>query len=326
MKPLAITLGDPAGIGPEVVFKSLGTIARPVIVFGSWDVTRECAARFAAVSPQRVETWHDRTPREGEVLFVDVGFEGDFSPGRSNRECGAAAVRALDAAVDAVTAGECAAMVTAPLSKESVATSVAGFSGHTEYLANRAGLRHYGREFAMYFDSPTLRVALLTVHVSVGDAIGAISGESVRDLAVLVSREYQRLHGQHPRMAVAALNPHAGESGMFGHEEERIAEGVELARSAGCDISGPHAADTVFLHARRGRHDVVIAMFHDQGLIPVKTLHFEESVNVTLGLPYLRASVDHGTAFDIAGRGIADERPMRYAIEWTSRHAQGYRA
>ena len=137
----------------------------------------------------------------------------------------------------------------------------------------------------------------------------------------MTSRDYTKLHGAAPRIAAAGLNPHAGEGGRFGDEEHEIARGVALAHERGVDVSGPHPPDTVFLGAAAGRYDVVLAMYHDQGLIPVKTLAFAESVNVTLGLPSLRVSVDHGTAFDIAGRGIADAAPMRYAIEFAARHA-----
>jgi 4-hydroxythreonine-4-phosphate dehydrogenase len=176
----------------------------------------------------------------------------------------------------------------------------------------------------MYFDSPTICVVLLTVHVSLREAIDAITAERVADLARLTSRELERLHGRPVRIGVAAVNPHAGEGGRFGSEETEIAEGVAIARANGIDVAGPFPADTLFLNARSGHYDVVMAMYHDQGLIPVKTLEFERSVNVTLGLPYLRASVDHGTAFDIAGKGIASEVPMRYAIEWTAQHAARY--
>ncbi|HEU4521034.1 MAG TPA: 4-hydroxythreonine-4-phosphate dehydrogenase PdxA, partial [Thermoanaerobaculia bacterium] len=173
----------------------------------------------------------------------------------------------------------------------------------------------------MYFESPSIRTVLLTVHVPLREAIDSIRAGGIADLARLTRNAYGRLHGSEPRIAVAGVNPHAGEGGRFGSEEEEIARGIDQARSEGSDVSGPHSPDTVFLAARNGKYDVVMAMYHDQGLIPVKTLEFDRSVNVTIGLPYLRASVDHGTAFDIAGRGVADAAPMRYAIEWTAAHA-----
>jgi 4-hydroxythreonine-4-phosphate dehydrogenase len=214
--------------------------------------------------------------------------------------------------------------VTAPIHKQAIALAGSPFPGHTELLAARAGLSRYAHDYAMYFDSPRLRTVLLTVHVPLREAIAQIDPEKIAALARLTSRAYTRLYGSAPRIAVAGVNPHAGEGGRFGHEETAIAHGVDLAHRDGITISGPHPPDTVFLSATRERYDVVVAMYHDQGLIPVKTLDFEHSVNVTIGLPYLRASVDHGTAFDIAGKGIADPAPMRYAIEWAAEHAERF--
>lgn len=281
MKPLAITIGDPAGIGPEIVEKALAELKTPARVFGR--------------VPARV--------RHGEI----------------SAEYGRIALDAIDEALQAIERGECSALVTAPIHKQSIALAGSTFPGHTELLAARAGLQRYAHDYAMYFDSPKLRVVLLTVHVPLSEAIRSITADDIAALARLTARTW--LHQQPPRIAVAGLNPHAGEGGRFGKEEEVIAQGVVQARKDGLTISGPHPPDTVFLSATRGRYDVVMAMYHDQGLIPVKTLDFEHSVNVTLGLPYLRVSVDHGTAFDIAGKGIADAGPMRYAIEWAERFA-----
>jgi 4-hydroxythreonine-4-phosphate dehydrogenase len=307
MKPLAITLGDPAGIGPEIVFKALAQLDVPAIVFGSRTLTEP----------------HHHFDRI--VRFEDVGGPADpLRYGSVDATYGRVALDSIDAAIRAIEAGECSALVTAPIHKAAIAAAGATFPGHTELLAHRAGLDVYGRDYAMYFDSPTICVVLLTVHVSLREAIDAITAQRVADLARLTSRELERLHGRPVRIGVAAVNPHAGEGGRFGSEEAEIARGVALAREAGIDVAGPFPADTLFLNARSGHYDVVMAMYHDQGLIPVKTLEFERSVNVTLGLPYLRASVDHGTAFDIAGKGVASEVPMRYAIEWTAQHATRY--
>lgn len=278
MKPLAITIGDPAGIGPEIVQKALADLDVPARVFGT-------------VPPD---------VRHGEIAA----------------EYGRVALDAISAAVDAVERGECSALVTAPIHKQSIALAGSPFPGHTELLAARAGLRRYAHDYAMYFDSPRLRTVLLSVHVPLRDAIASIAAEDIAALARLTSRELTRFHGRAPRIAVAGVNPHAGEGGRFGSEENEIARGVALACAEGLAVSGPHPPDTVFLAAANGRYDVVMAMYHDQGLIPVKTLAFDESVNVTLGLPLLRVSVDHGTAFDIAGKGVADPGPMKYAIRW----------
>jgi 4-hydroxythreonine-4-phosphate dehydrogenase len=283
VKPLAITLGDPAGIGPEVVEKALAGLDVPYRLFG------------AAPAPVRY----------GEI----------------SAEYGRVALQAIDDAVSAIERGECAALVTAPIHKQSIALAGSLHPGHTELLAARAGLTRYGYDYAMYFDSPQLKTVLLSVHVPLREALTMLDAERIAALARLTTREYQRLYGVVPRIAVAGVNPHAGEGGKFGDEETAIARGVELAQKDGLQASGPHPPDTIFLAATRGRFDVVLAMYHDQGLIPIKTLAFEQSVNVTIGLPYLRVSVDHGTAFDIAGKGLADAAPMRYAIEWAARFA-----
>ena len=284
MQPLAITLGDPAGIGAEVVRKAIETLNVPVRLFGA--------------------------------------FEGDVEYGQIKAEYGRVALDAIDAALGAIERGECSALVTAPIHKQSIALAGSPFPGHTELLAARAGLARYAHDYAMYFDSPSLRTVLLTVHMPLRDAIAAIAADDVAALARLTDRELTRLYGKRPRIGVAAVNPHGGEGGRFGDEEAIIARGIAAAGDVA--IEGPFPADTLFLAAREGKYDVVMAMYHDQGLIPVKTLDFARSVNVTIGLPYLRCSVDHGTAFDIAGRGIADPAPMRYAIEWAARHAERF--
>jgi 4-hydroxythreonine-4-phosphate dehydrogenase len=287
VKPLAITLGDPAGIGPEIVGKALARLDVPHRIFGS--------------------------------------VPADVRHGEITAESGRIALDAIDAAVDAIERGECSALVTAPIHKQSIALAGAAHPGHTELLAERAGLHRYGYDYAMYFDSPRLKTVLYSVHVPLREALTMLDAERIAALAALTSRESVKLYGgDAPRIAVAGVNPHAGEGGRFGDEESTIARGVELAREQGLAVSGPHPPDTVFLAAIQGRYDVVLAMYHDQGLIPVKTLAFHESVNVTLGLPWLRVSVDHGTAFDIAGKGVADSGPMEYAIRWAARHAGAF--
>ena len=305
MRPLAITLGDPAGIGAEVVLKALADVDHPVCLFGDRNFAEQ-----AGDIPANVE-------------FTDVGgSSGNLRFGEIDEAYGRIALQSIDAALDAVQRGTCSALVTAPIQKQSIAAAGSEFPGHTELLAARAGLARYAYDYAMYFDSPTIRTVLLSVHVPLREAIATIDADTIAALARLTDREYVRIHGARPRIGVAGVNPHAGEGGRFGDEEAVIARGVEQAAHDGIQIDGPHPADTIFLRARSGGCDVVMAMYHDQGLIPVKTLEFDRSVNVTLGLPYLRCSVDHGTAFDIAGKGIADPAPMRYTIEWAATHAR----
>jgi 4-hydroxythreonine-4-phosphate dehydrogenase len=299
VKPLAITLGDPAGIGAEVVFQGLEGTDIPVCIFGSRGYANPPAG----------------------MRFVDVGGTGAVRYGQISAEYGRVALASIDAALRAIESGECSALVTAPINKQAIAAAGSPFPGHTELLAARAGLHRYAHDYAMYFDSPSLRTVLLSVHTPLREAIAAIRADDIAALALLTRREYARLYDSAPRIAVAAVNPHAGEGGRFGQEEREIEKGVAAARAQGVTISGPHPADTIFHGASGGKYDVVMAMYHDQALIPIKTVAFEQAVNVTFGLPYLRVSVDHGTAFDIAGKGIADPAPMRYAIEWAARFA-----
>lgn len=323
MKPLAVTVGDPAGIGPEVVARAVASLPSPVplILCGDLELTRQSLMRAGIPFAFRVASKDEASAHETGVIFLPSSDGSDESPlemGRPTARSGAAALSAIEAAISLVENDVCDAIVTAPISKHAIQLAGSEFPGHTELLADRAGLRRYGEDFAMMFESPRLRVALLSVHLSLRQAIDSIDTSRILALGRLLDRELTRVLGVKPRIAVAGLNPHGGEEGRFGDEEMLVQEAVDQLRSAGIHASGPFAADTVFLRSVRKECEVVIALYHDQGLIPVKTLDFQESVNVTLGLPYLRASVDHGTAFDIAGKGIADAEPMRYAIRWTA--------
>ncbi|HEY5611260.1 MAG TPA: 4-hydroxythreonine-4-phosphate dehydrogenase PdxA [Thermoanaerobaculia bacterium] len=329
MKPIAVTLGDPAGIGSEVVFKALEEISSstPVWIFGDWNWARQSITGSQLPALKRVTGLPYSYDRGETRLFIDIAFS-DSEPvrfGSIEPAYGQAALDSIQAALESIDQGHCGSLVNAPIHKQSIALAGSEHTGHTELLAAHYGLDRYAYDYAMYFDSPTIRVALLSVHISLADAIRQVSAEKVAALARLVHREYTKIYGAPPRIAAAGINPHAGEGGIMGDEDEIVEEGVALAMNDGVSIVGPLAPDTIFLSASRGKFDVVIAAYHDQGLIPVKTMHFERSVNVTLGLPFLRASVDHGTAFDIAGKGMADAAPMAWALEWTARYAEKFR-
>ncbi len=320
MTPLAITLGDPAGIGTETTLEALQSIGHefPVVLFGDWNLAQQTAAAtdrsfdFTRISESELRG------SSASRLFVDVALAGDqtLRHGVVDALYGKIALDSITAAVTSIEQGHCAALVTAPVHKQAIRLAGASFPGHTELLAQRAGLTKYGKEFAMYFDSPKLKVVLLSVHVSLVEAIAQVSSDSICDITRLTAIGYQKLYGNAPRIAIAGLNPHAGEGGAFGSEEIEIADAVRRCRDEGLEVTGPLSPDTVFLATTKGAFDLVVAMYHDQGLIPVKTMYFNESVNVTMGLPYLRCSVDHGTAFDIAGQGVADSAPSEYAIRW----------
>jgi 4-hydroxythreonine-4-phosphate dehydrogenase len=295
---IAISLGDPSGVGPEVVVRALA--ARPgadVLIYGDRGVLARAAATTGVAAP----------PAERVRAVTDVGES--VVAGLPNDASGRAQLAYLTAATDAVLAGEAAALVTAPISKEWIARAGFTFPGHTEYLADRAG----AREFAMMLAGPKLRVTVATTHVALRDVPRLLTVDAIATAIWLTSEAMARRFGvAKPRIAVAGLNPHAGEAGRFGDEEERLVRpAIEQARArlarAGLtvEVTGPHVPDAVFRQAALGGFDAVVALYHDQGLIPLKLLHFDDGVNVTLGLPFPRTSPDHGTGHDIAGTGRA---------------------
>jgi 4-hydroxythreonine-4-phosphate dehydrogenase len=312
MRPrIGITVGDPAGIGPEVVLKALAAPECPeadYIVFGSMEALADRAARFSLPPPQ------DRGAR-----VVDIEPPEPVTPGQVSAAGGHAAARAVLRAVTEVRVGRLQGIVTAPLQKESLKAAGYTWPGHTEMLAEAAGVS----DFAMMFVGGALRVALLTIHRSLRSVPDAITGDEVRRVVRLVHRELPRFGAAARRIAVCGLNPHAGEAGIFGTEDgEVLAPAIVALRGEGIDVYGPLPADTVFVRAARGDFDAVIACYHDQGLIPVKLASFGKAVNVTLGLPFVRTSVDHGTGFDIVEKGIAEAgsliEAMKLAVALTS--------
>lgn len=323
MTPLLVTMGDAAGIGPEIIVKAAraGEL-HDAVVLGDLQVLRRAAA---GGGPPIVvlDSPLEPAPPGALALWPVPGLPpglADLPWGRVDARAGAAAARCIEAAVALVQAGEGRAIVTAPVHKEALAAAGVPYPGHTEMLQALADPVH-PPPVRMMLANPELRVVLATIHVSLRAAIAALDFDTVLD-TIRIAHRAARAWGQaRPRVAVAGLNPHAGEGGLFGDEEIRyIAPAVQAAQAEGIDARGPFPPDTVFMQARRGAFDLVVTMTHDHGLIPVKYLGVEEGVNVTLGLPFVRTSPDHGTAFDLAGRpgpdgrGLASPRSLIAAI------------
>ncbi len=287
MKPrVAITSGDPAGIGPEVAAK-------------------------AAADPRVVAAC--------EPIVYAPPDAARYAPGVLSADAGRAAYDLIVRAVADARSGVVDAIATAPVNKEAFRLAGLPWAGHTDLLAHLTG----AKRVAMMFYSDRLIVVLATVHIALAEVPAALTTERLQVTIALTAEAVPRFTKVPPRIAVAGLNPHAGEHGLFGAEEERvIAPAVAACRAAGIDVSGPYPADTVFVRAARGDFDVVVACYHDQGLIPVKLIAFGQAVNVTLGLPIVRTSVDHGTAFDIAGKGVADAESMVAAVLLAARLAR----
>ena len=304
MKPLLVTMGDAAGIGPEIIVKAFAQGALgDAVVIGDVGVLRREGGMVAAIeSPGDLAA----VPRGClPVLAPPALTEGLASLPRGTIDArnGAAAARCIEHAVAWMLAGAGAAIVTAPIHKEALAAAGVPHPGHTEMLQTLAGVP----AVRMMLANAELRVVLVTIHMALRAAIDAVTYDAVLDTLRIAHRAARAWGPAQPRIAVAGLNPHAGEGGLFGSEEQTvIAPAIAAAVQEGIAAQGPFAPDTVFMRARKGEFDLVVAMTHDHGLIPVKYLGVEEGVNVTLGLPFVRTSPDHGTAFDIAGRGVAD--------------------
>jgi 4-hydroxythreonine-4-phosphate dehydrogenase len=310
---IGITIGDAAGIGPEIVLKSLynlDTDCRPVLI-GDLAVLKGTSAALGL--SHELVPFRDQAESNGIEVFDLANLPSGIIAGKETAETGKASAENIEAAVRLWREVRIDAIATAPISKKAISLAGYNFPGHTEFLA---ALTDTDR-FAMSFFAGKLRVVLLTTHVSLRAAIEAVTGEALIELIRFTNAELARLLGRSVRLAVAGLNPHASEGGMFGDEETReIIPAVARCRNDfGVDVSGPFSPDTVFLRGFRGEFDGIIACYHDQATIAVKSLAFGSAVNVTLGLPLIRTSVDHGTAFDIAGQNIADAASMRAAIE-----------
>lgn len=319
MPRIGITMGDPAGIGPEVVLKAVAEdeirgLCVPVIV-GDAQLLAHTARTLDLQSGYDIIRQGEPLPEHltEPVIFHLDNIGGFVEPGIESGVAGKAAAGYIEAAVELCAAGSVDAIATAPINKRALFLGGYSFPGHTEFLAHLTG----SEDCAMAFVAANLRIVLISTHVPLSEAIRLVERDRIIRIIHLAHRELRRWGIERPRLAVAALNPHGAEGGLFGVEEaSEIVPAIEACH--GIDdvhVRGPFSADTVFLRASRGEFDAVIACYHDQAMIPVKCLSFGEAVNVTLGLPFIRTSVDHGTAFDIAGKGLAEHSSMVAAIK-----------
>jgi len=316
---IAVTMGDPAGIGPEIIIKSLASrqvleACLPLII-GDRRVLEETARRmgkpFSLKSIQRMDRLEDLT--EPALLYEASHLPMDqVHVGQPDPEWGPPALSYIRQAAQWALNGRVAAMVTCPISKEIIQRFQPSFTGHTEYLARLAKIRTFG----MMLAGDRLKVSLATIHLSLKKALRVLNAQKIVQAVELTHETMTQGFGiKNPHIAVAGLNPHAGEQGAFGREEETmILPALKIVQGQGIRATGPYPPDTLFYWAAQGRYDAVVALYHDQGLIPLKLLHFENAVNITMGLPFIRTSVDHGTAFDIAGKGIAKPDSLTAAI------------
>lgn len=314
---IGITLGDPAGIGPEVALKAVRdpkilAAVRPVLL-GPRAVVEHYARRLGfAKRLSFLEDLPEAVP-PGRIHVLDTAhFALKAIPfGKVHPECGRSALEAIRRGVALARAGRLDALVTGPIHKKSAQLAGMVGAGHTEFIAHLCGVE----DVRLMLVGPRLRVIHVSAHVSLREALGLVTRERILRTVELGVEMLRRLGRERPRVAVAGLNPHASDAGLFGQEEEmEIAPAVAAAKRAGFRVEGPLPPDTVFLRAARGEFDLVVAMYHDQGHIAAKTLSFEDAVNVTAGLPIIRTSVDHGTAFDLVGRNKANPRNMKLAI------------
>ena len=319
-KPLiAITMGDPSGIGPEIVLKlsqrkDVFEMCRPLIIGDRRILERgRLYTGLASVGLETVAVAQDASDTADALSLLDLqnADPADCPPGQVSSASGKAAIEYIFKACDLALADEVDAIVTGPINKEAINLAGYQYAGHTELLAERTGSERY----SMLLVAEKLRVVHVSTHIALEEAIRRVTTDRVVEVIELAHQSCLALGIEEPRIAVAGLNPHAGENGLFGDQEKReIEPAIEIARRRGWSVSSPQPPDTVFLRTVKGAYDIVVAMYHDQGHIPMKLLAFDTGVNVTMGLPIIRTSVDHGTAFDIAGMGTASETSLVQAL------------
>lgn len=329
---IAITMGDPAGVGPEIIVKTLQSpevtrICVPFVIGDRVAMERALSVCDSALKIHEIDTDEDVRTLPDTVPNTAISLlplsrltEADMLYGKPSVAAGDAVFTYICQAARLCLNGQAQAMVTAPICKEAMHRAGHDYPGHTELLAELCGTD----DFVMMLAGDILRVSLVTIHEALAAVPGLVTYEQVLKTIRITADGVSRLTGKTaPKLAVLALNPHCGEGGMFGHEDaDIIAPAIKAACSEGIDASGPHSADTLFHFARQGAYDGVVAMYHDQGLIPLKMLHFDDAVNITLGLPIIRTSVDHGTAYNLAGTGTASEKSLLAAIRMAARMTQ----
>jgi len=313
---LAITMGDPAGVGPEIALKAVSTIKPPLqsstLIIGNLDILQKTAL-LVSVSQQLHSVSQTADMRPGNINIVDVREPGllEFVIGKPQPQCGLAAYNYIIKGIEMALAGQVDAIVTCPINKEALKMAGILYPGHTEIFADKTHSPHY----SMMFACDNVYVVHVTTHVSLKQAIRMITQERILEHTRLLNEALKNLGIPLPRIAIAGLNPHAGENGLFGDEELlHIRPAVEQAVNEGINASGPYPPDTVFMRAFSGEFDGIVSMLHDHGFVALKSRNFDDGVNSTLGLPIIRTSVGHGTAYDIAGKGIASEKSLIAAL------------
>ncbi|MFM1651559.1 4-hydroxythreonine-4-phosphate dehydrogenase PdxA [Brevibacillus sp. B_LB10_24] len=315
---IAITMGDAAGVGPEIIVKALADSTvyencRPFVIGDAKMLVRALDIVGADLAVRSIQSAEEAVFQPGSIDCLDLDLlPADLPFGKVSAEAGHAAFRYLEKAIQLANDKQIDAICTAPLNKEALHKGGHIFPGHTEILAELTGTEDY----SMMLSAPKLKVIHVTTHIGLIDAVKKINPDRVYKVIKLAHETLQKAGYSEPRICVCGINPHAGENGLFGYgeEEEKIVPAVEKAQQEGIKVVGPLPADTLFFRTVRGDFDIVVAMYHDQGHGPVKVLGLEAGVNITVGLPIIRTSVDHGTAFDIAGTGIADELSLKEAI------------
>ncbi|MEK6538722.1 MAG: 4-hydroxythreonine-4-phosphate dehydrogenase PdxA [Nitrospirota bacterium] len=316
---IGITMGDPAGIGPEIIVKAIleydiNKICRPIVIGDAGVIKNILKTCKLSAEIKTIEKIGNRPAGTGKIEIIDLNNVDikNLKAGVPSKTCGAAAVAYIKRAAELALSKEIDAVTTAPINKEIINAAGFQYPGHTELLAELAGTKDFG----LMMVGGGLRVILVTTHMALKEVFKHIKKNNILRTVRLAHKAMGYFHTKTPRIAVAALNPHAGEGRLFGTEEwDEIMPAIIEARGEGLEVSDPQPADTLFHKAKEGYYDIVVAMYHDQGLIPLKLLAFGRAVNVTVGLPFIRTSVDHGTAYDIAGKDCADPRSLIEALK-----------